>query len=177
MGRLPRQGLSAVVSAGARVAAGHHLCCCPMPRRVTMCLNEGQLDDNSLRTVAHLWVKVRPRRRSKPTRSCSSTEPGSGAGLLADSVRRATARLLAAPIGGAGGGRSRLRGRPPSPRARGHGEVTAASADARSSPVHCRHPGASPPDLRAVPVTGYHAVSAAGDGPFHACFPGARHKD
>ena len=116
---------------------------------------------------------MRPRRRGQAHGSAVTelgpvTEPGLGAALLADSVRRAMAR----PRARAGDSRSRLRRRrrragSPSPGATGSGNATDGRAGARPSPLSGRRPGASPPYFRAVTALGRNAVPVAGRRPLY----------
>ena len=124
--RLSRRGLSAMETARARAAAGRHLMLLSDATARYDDLNEGQLGDvlfeDNRTVIAVFGSKCDRGGAGKPVALPAASEEGSGAYLLADSVRRAMTRLLAAPpeVLGAlarnftAAGRDRL---PPGPRA------------------------------------------------------------
>ena len=124
--RLSRRGLSETELARARAAAGRHLMLLSYAAARYDDLNEGQLGDvlfeDNRTVIAVFGSKCDRGGAGKLVALPAASEPGSGANLLADSVRRAMTRLLAAPpevlvvLAGsfAAAGRDRL---PPGPHA------------------------------------------------------------
>ena len=96
-GPLSRQGPLPVESARGRAAAGRHLMLLSGATARCDGLNEGQLGDvlfeDGRTVIATFGSKCERRGAGKPAALPAATEPGSGAALLVDWVRRATVLL------------------------------------------------------------------------------------